>query len=68
MSALENYNNIAQDNSLDKIEINPDEPMGLYDRLYLGLPISIEEYFKLLDSTKRLLTESGTLKKLINKL
>ncbi len=68
ISALENYNNIAQDNSLAKIEINPDEPMGLYDRLYLGLPISIEEYFKLLDSTKRLITESGTLKKLINKL
>ena len=48
ISAFDSYNEIMEANSLSKISIDSYETMSLYDRFYLGLPISMLEYHKLI--------------------
>jgi hypothetical protein len=47
ISALDNYNGLMEDCSLPKVNIDITDDMTLYDRLYLGLPISASEYYNL---------------------
>ena len=68
ISAIENYNSILEACSIEGVNIKPTEDMTLYDRLYLGLPITTEEYRELAKLYNRLRTEDGDVKKLINKL
>ncbi len=65
ISALDNYNSILEESSVDKIAIESIENMTLYDRLYLGLPINKDEYFYVNDLPSDDI-EEGIIKKLIN--
>lgn len=47
ISALDKYNELMKENSLSIVNIDSNDDMTLYDRLYLGLPISTLEYHKL---------------------
>jgi hypothetical protein len=47
LSALDNYNEIVGEYSLPGTSIDTNEHMTLYDRLYLGLPISMLELCEL---------------------
>lgn len=49
LSAIDNCNAIMEDNSINKIQIESNSNMTLYDRLYLGFPLSLEEYNKILN-------------------
>ena len=44
VSALETYNEIMEACEYPKVNIDASNDMSLYERLYLGLPISIDEY------------------------
>lgn len=68
ISAIDNYNSILSQHSIEGVNIEATEDMTLYDRLYLGLPITLEEYEDIMLLWERLNTEDGDVKKLINKL
>ena len=52
ISAIDNCNAIMEENAINKIHIESNSNMTLYDRLYLGLPLSLEEYRKILNMDK----------------
>ncbi len=71
VSAIENFNIILEENGLEKIYIEYGDDMSLYNRLYLGLPISIEEYDKVFDLGYDVFiskTKHGEFKELVKKL
>ena len=74
ISALDTYNSIMKENSCDKVNIESDENMTFYDRLYLGLPINKEEYIKLKNMRKYILeyvpsnNDQSDVKRLINRI
>ena len=68
ISALDSYNELMNENLLPMINIEANDDMTLYERLYLGLPITNEEYTKLLSLYLHIDEKSGSVKKLINKL
>ena len=68
ISALDNYNSILEESSVDKIAIDSIENMTLYDRLYLGLPITPLEYVNIYNLYDKLTCEHENIKTLINRL
>ena len=68
ISAIDNYNSVLDSVKIDKVNLEPTEEMTLYDRLYLGLPITLEEYINIMDLFRGIHTQDGDVKKLINKL
>lgn len=68
ISAIESYNTLLEENSIEKVNIESNDNMTLYDKLYLGLPITVDEMKKLSKLFMNLSEESGEVKKLINKL
>ena len=68
ISALDNYNSILEESSVDKIAIDSIENMTLYDRLYLGLPITPLEYVKISNLYNELASKRGDVKTLVNRL
>lgn len=44
---IDEYNDILESVSQEKVNIEANDDMSLYDRMYLGLPISTEEFLKL---------------------
>ena len=68
ISAIDNYNSVLDSVEIDKVNMEPTEDMTLYDRLYLGLPITLEEYTNIIDLYRGIHKQNGDVKKLINKL
>ena len=71
ISALDTYNRIMEENGFPKVDIDCEESLDLYSRLYLGLPISSEEYKKLINLYCDIFEgkkQTEDIKKLINKL
>ena len=71
ISALDSYNKIMNDNSLSPVYIEvPINQTNLFDRLYLGLNISLSEYQKIFNIYKDIyngIEKKESVKKLINK-
>ena len=68
ISAVDNYNSILESVSVEKVNIEANENMTLYDRLYLGLPITLEEYENIRHLSNKMRAKNDDVKKLINKL
>lgn len=71
VSALDTYNQIMEDCDMPKVNIDFNEDTDFYSRLYLGLPISSEEYEKLINLYCDIFEgkkQTEDIKKLINKL
>lgn len=71
LSALDTYNQIMEDCDMPKVNIDFNEDADFYSRLYLGLPISSEEYKKLINLYCDIFEgkkQTEDIKKLINKL
>ena len=72
-SPIDNDNCIMEENSCDKINIEINKNMTFYDRLYLGLPISEEEYIKLITINEDIFeyilsnNDQSDIKRLINR-
>jgi len=49
LTPIDNCNAIMKENSIKPIQIEANSDMTLYDRLYLGLSLSLEEYRKVLN-------------------
>ena len=47
ISALDTYNKIMESCGMSIVDIDVDEGIDLYSRLYLGLPITKDEYKKI---------------------
>ena len=70
ISAIDYYNRVMEENSLPKVNIITPNDITLYERLYLGLPISAKEYHQLDDLYYDIYdnTKKEKVKELINKL
>ena len=67
-SPVDTHNAIMDSCSIDNVQIESDDDMPLYDKLYLGLPLEIEEYCALLNTYRYLLSQSGDIGQIIRKL
>ena len=70
ISIIDNYNMIMEENSLPKVNIPFFKDMTLYERLYLGLPVSTKEYRELISLYEDIhyKPQKEKVKELINKL
>ena len=71
ISALDTYNKIMEDCGMPIVDIDVDEDIDLYSRLYLGLPITKDEYKKIRKLYSDIYYErvkKRDIRKLINKL
>ena len=74
ISPLDSYNQVMKEISCDNITVESNDNMTLYDKLYLGLPISKEECIKLNKVIKDILkyvplnNDQSDVKRLINRM
>ena len=70
ISAIDIHNKILDSYSIEHAKSEPNEDMTLYDRVYLGLPITVDEFKKLRDiyiEMNKNTEINDDVKKLINK-
>ena len=65
---IDNHNTIMEENSFNKVQIEANNNLSLYERLYLGLPLKIEEYRKILNIFDELKKEENDVQNMIKKL
>ena len=68
ISAVDFYNILLKEVGINQINIEVNENMTLYDRLYLGLPITPLEYVKISNLYNELASKRGDVKTLVNRL
>jgi len=68
ISAIDHYNSLLKEADINQINIEANENMTLYDRLYLGLPITSLEYVNIYNLYRKLQYEHEDIKTLINRL